>query len=187
MLFRSDSASGDAKEAVLAFSCITRDGAVVDPGLMVGAQLAESFSDGPAYWDTDRIKLLKTQIPVRSALPQGYPSVGTTVSTANEANFASRVSSSLGNKLILQDYRDFFAHHGNAANVLMSDGSVKEMIDLNGDGFFNPGFPVDPTLPNLADSVGHTDGVVELNSFEIFTGPMLDFKAVLGKEGSFEE
>ena len=48
-------------------------------------------------------------------------------------------------------------------------------------------FRSDPTLPNLADSVGHTDGVVELNSFEIFTGPMLDFKAVLGKEGSFEE
>jgi hypothetical protein len=39
----------------------------------------------------------------------------------------------------------------------------------------------------LADSVGYTSGDVEINSFEIYTGVMLDFKKINNKSGSFEE
>jgi len=184
----ADAAPGDAKEAILAFSCITEDGVSVNPGLMVGAQLAETFCDGPAYWDTDRVKLLKTLIPVASVIPRQTPAVGTVVTVASEAGYASATAAgALGNKLFLQDTRDWYAHHGKTANVLMADGSVKELVDSNGDGFFNPGFPVSGNAVALADSVGYTSGDVEINSFEIFTGVMLDFKKVNNKSGSFEE
>ena len=43
---------------------------------------------------------------------------------------------------ILQDTRDWFAVHANKCNIAMADGSVKTVIDLNGDGFLNPGFDV---------------------------------------------
>jgi len=184
----ADAAPGDAKEAILAFSCITEDGISVNPALMVGAQLAETFCDGPAYWDVDRVKLLKTVVPVQSVVARNMPAVGSTVTTATEANYASATAAgALGNKLFLQDTRDWYAHHGKTANVLMADGSVKELIDVNGDGFFNPGFPVSGNAVALADSVGYTSGDVEINSFEVFTGVMIDFKKVNNKSGSFEE
>jgi hypothetical protein len=68
----------------------------------------------------------------------------------------------------------------------MADGSVKVLTDLNGDGFFNPGVPVDKTLGKkvLQDRVGYTDGICEINAFEIYTGTVLNFKS-MGK-GKFE-
>jgi len=182
-----DAAAGDAKDAILAFSCITEDGISLNPSLMVGSQLAETFCDGPSYWDTDRVKLLKTVVPVDSVVPKSFPAVGSTVTTANEAIYASDIAgNALGNKLFLQDTRDWFAHHGKAANVLMADGSVKELVDTNGDGFFNPGFPVSGNPVVLADTVGYTNGDVEINSFEVFTGVLLDFRKVNSKGGTFE-
>lgn len=167
----ADAAPGDASEAILSVD--------VDPerGLIQGARLGESFNDGPAYWNGGGVKLLGEDIPVASSIPQQYPTVGTVVNGANEASFASRTASGLGNKLILQDTRDWFAVHGDTANILMADGSVKELVDINGDGFFNPGFPVGGSTGSaLANTVGYTDGTTEINAFEVFTGINLSNK-----------
>lgn len=40
----------------------------------------------------------------------------------------------------LQDYRGMAALHSGAVNVLMADGSVRALVDLNSDGFINNGF-----------------------------------------------
>ena len=78
--------------------------------------------------------------------------------------------------------------HGRRANVLMADGSVKTLNDLNDDGFFNPGFPVGQ--PGIdydlrARDIGYTDGVCEINAFTVFTGAELNYK--LFAKGKFEK
>ena len=126
-----------------------------------------------------------TAVPVAAFIPQSYPSVGTVVTLANEASFASTTPVDGTNvRLVLQDTRDWYAWHGDTANILMADGSVKQIHDLNGDKFFNPGFPVDPTNPNSASAVGYTDGTVELNAFEVYTGTFLNTQ--IYQKGTFE-
>ncbi|WP_417737817.1 DUF1559 domain-containing protein [Rosistilla oblonga] len=45
------------------------------------------------------------------------------------------------NKETLQDYRGMFPLHRGICNVVMADGSVKQLFDENEDGFINNGFP----------------------------------------------
>lgn len=45
------------------------------------------------------------------------------------------------NKSTRQDYRNLNPLHRGVCNVLMADGSVKQLYDANGDGFLNNGFP----------------------------------------------
>ncbi|QDV70807.1 hypothetical protein Poly24_45390 [Rosistilla carotiformis] len=47
------------------------------------------------------------------------------------------------NKETLQDYRGMFPLHRGICNVVMADGSVKQLFDENEDGFINNGFPRD--------------------------------------------
>ncbi len=155
----ADAAPGDAKEAVLDFN--------LDPerGLIAGARLGEAFNDGPAFWNGGGVALLGANITVAESIPAQYPTVGTVVDATNQATFAS------GSVLYLQDTRDWYAVHGDTANILMADGSVKELVDINGDGYFNPGFPVAGSASsNLAKTNGYTDGVCEINNFDVFTG-----------------
>ena len=172
----ADAAPGDSNEAILSAS--------LNDELPAGTRLGESFNDGPAFFNGTGIELLKGYAPsVKSTIPQTFPEVGTVVTLANEATFASATPWSQGNKLILQDTRDWYAVHGKTANVLMADGSVKTMTDLNGDGFFNPGFPVEG-VADPAKTVGYTDGTVELEAFQIFTGVLLN--TGLYTKGKFE-
>lgn len=45
------------------------------------------------------------------------------------------------NKQVLQDYRGFTPVHSGACNLLFADGSVQAVVDENGDGYLNNGFP----------------------------------------------
>ncbi|MDA1016330.1 MAG: DUF1559 domain-containing protein [Planctomycetota bacterium] len=164
----ADGAPGDADEAVLS--------ATINNELRAGSRLAESFNDGPGWWNGAGVKLLsKEAVPVASTIPRQFPSSGTVVTSSNEPSFASATAWSQGNKLILQDTRDWFAVHGDTANILMADGSVKQLVDRNGDGYFNPGFPV-VDGGNASKTVGYTDGTTEINAFEVFTGLNLNNK-----------
>ena len=44
-----------------------------------------------------------------------------------------------------QDYRGMQAHHQGTVNVLMADGSVQVLTDINNDGFINNGFDTGST------------------------------------------
>jgi len=79
-------------------------------------------------------------------------------------------------KLCLQDTRGWAPVHRGSCNLLMADGSVKSVKDLNGDGFLNPGFPVEPGDDPAANKVGYLDGTTEMSSYEVFSGPYLHFK-----------
>ena len=187
----ADAAPGDANEAILS---ATID---VDRGLVSGVRLAETQNDGPARVvstaGNDSIELMDANnfglpydpatgtggTPVTDLDPRAFPKRGEAVTTAVAASLAG--SSTLG--LVLQDTRDFYAVHNGSANVLMADGSVKVLHDLNGDGFFNPGFPVDPANANAATD-GYTDNICEVDSFDVYFGVSLQRRTTT--KGSFE-
>src|SRR5690606_1953058 len=54
----ADGAPGDANEAILALTLTTSaDGVNIEPGLVAGARLSETFNDGPAAWNGTDIDL----------------------------------------------------------------------------------------------------------------------------------
>jgi prepilin-type N-terminal cleavage/methylation domain-containing protein/prepilin-type processing-associated H-X9-DG protein len=172
-----DAAPGDINEAVLGYAV---------GGQPAGARLVEAMNDGPSYWDgSDKIVLIKSTNAIISVAD------GTSAcawcddvlpTPSNPGNDGA------DNKLWLQDTRDWYAVHGSGAkggigNCLMADGSVKAMIDKNGDSFFNPGHAVG-TMGNGADD-GYTSSDVELPPFENYNGPSIKKIEVIAK-GKFE-
>jgi len=136
----ADAAPGDIKEAVLR-NALT--------GLPAGARLVESFSDGPVMNTTMK--------------PPTF-AVGTTYGGANGWW-------TVWSKQTKQDYRDFGAVHGSGkgaiCNVLFADGSVRGLIDRNGDGYLNNGF--DPSLYTGAGGIGYQDADVEIPLEEVIS------------------
>jgi prepilin-type N-terminal cleavage/methylation domain-containing protein len=175
-----DSNPGDQKEAFLESDIKGPDGVTVV--LPAGSRLVESFSDGPCArvalagkldpWgkNTDKEVLNATSLdttPVFTvnvyADEQGSP--GVPAKTALDH---------------LQDYRDFGPVHGGGkgagCNLLMADGSIKTFVDLNGDGYLNPGFDIktNNTTTTQFQGTGYTDNVVELDRAAVFSGVFLD-------------
>lgn len=165
--FMGCGAPGDASEAVLTDTI---------PGFLeAGNRLAESFNDGPGFWNPSAgtggaIDLMPAGTNVVGAIPVELPD-------QNRAGTAGPDGT-----LWLQDSRDWFAWHGRGrnkiVNILMADGSVKAVVDLNGDGFLNPGF-----TGSASGGSGHTDATVELSPSEVFSGPWLDAQLT---KGNFE-
>jgi prepilin-type N-terminal cleavage/methylation domain-containing protein/prepilin-type processing-associated H-X9-DG protein len=168
-----DAGPGDIDEAVLAAPVQN-----LKVELPAGMLLTEAFNDGPAHFDTstlglvliDEARILDNQIGCERG-------EATTMNCALPADVASGT--------FLQDTRDWFAVHIGAANILMADGSVKQVNDSNGDGYFNPGFPVPDNLTdNQYVTIGYTDSTIELAPIEMFNGIFINdayFK------GAFEE
>ncbi|MEZ6091512.1 MAG: DUF1559 domain-containing protein [Pirellulaceae bacterium] len=75
----------------------------------------------------------------------GGPVNVATMQTPTFANGTPREGASgwwrVWNKETLQDYRGMFPLHRGVCNVVMADGSVRQLYDSNGDGFINNGFP----------------------------------------------
>jgi prepilin-type N-terminal cleavage/methylation domain-containing protein/prepilin-type processing-associated H-X9-DG protein len=71
-----------------------------------------------------------------------------------------------------QDTRCWVATHRNSANVLMADGSVKTLTDIDGDSYFNPGF-FTSTAPFTAEFAGYTSNLKEIEEFHVYTGVWL--------------
>ena len=125
--------------------------------LPAGAPAGESFNDGPSRVDsTGQVAFFNN--PIDRATLETY-----TPKTVGE----------VGNGDTHQDTRDFFAYHAKTLNVAFADGSVRNFVDENGDGFINPGFGVDPTTATTA-STGYTSPEVEINSFDWYTGTFLE-------------
>jgi prepilin-type N-terminal cleavage/methylation domain-containing protein/prepilin-type processing-associated H-X9-DG protein len=182
-----DAAPGDPSEAVLAQSII-KDATLNTLGnndsetrtyLEAGERLAESFNDGPAQFDPSgpKLVLMPELTPVEAqmlceASTQGCPPADTTSGAW------------------MQDTRDWYAVHGSgnqlACNILMADGSVKEFVDLNADGYLNPGFPVPDNLTDAEYAgIGFRDSTVELHPKDIYSGIFMTSGS--GKSQDFEQ
>jgi len=128
---------------------------------LAGDNTAESFQDGPATYVSgssgDPIKLLSCYIDMTAQLDcEKMRNCGPFVDT-------SPASGTWG-----QDIRDYGCVHGprgkRSCNVLMADGAVKEFVDLNADGYLNPGFPMNLNgnddsrdAPSYHDRLGYRD------------------------------
>jgi prepilin-type N-terminal cleavage/methylation domain-containing protein/prepilin-type processing-associated H-X9-DG protein len=188
-------APGDSDEAFLVRG--------LNEQLAQGIRLAESFNDGPAVWDAaaEAVKLIDTDytssggpgpgfVNVKNAIiaTDGWPSVGSITEPIALLN-------ELGSP-VLQDTRDWFAVHSGQCNIAMADGSVKTIVDLNGDGFLNPGFDVGESsvfeegesslsLEEKASSIGYTDSTLELHPAIVYCGVMLNNEEIL--KDAFED
>ncbi|MEZ6123829.1 MAG: DUF1559 domain-containing protein [Planctomycetaceae bacterium] len=168
----ADAAPGDSDEAILSANLTAE--------LPAGSRLCESFNDGPSFWNssagdgTGSVRLLADEANTsmlqmleyvmdgndgRAAMPQRGDLVTPTVQTHAAGT------------LFLQDTRDYFAVHMDAANVLMADGSVKQLFDANGDGYFNPGFAASQGDEKVD---GYTSAECEVSPFDVWFGVHLD-------------
>lgn len=164
--FLADGAPGDIKDAVLtttlAYTGLETFAPTANMGpktfLVAGDLLCEAFNDGPAQVGTaNKIILITT---------------GTAVNEQAQ-NEAKGVIGPW-----IQDTRDWYAVHGGgktgSANILMADGAVKEFIDLNGDKFLNPGFPVPDGLTDAQKAtMGYHDATLEMPPGQFFAGMFL--------------
>jgi prepilin-type processing-associated H-X9-DG protein len=172
-----DAGPGDVDEAIL-----SGDVPNVKQELPQGMLLAEAFNDGPAYLNltNNRLVLLDAARPMVAQINCERGSTST-INCAPPVNSGVRGATDDGT--YLQDTRDWFAIHSGGANILMGDGSVKLFLDDNGDGYLNPGFPVPDNLQDYS-GVGYSDGTVELQPAEAFSGIFLDETSF---KGQFEE
>jgi len=141
-------------------------GAVPAPwNLGLGAPAAESFNDGPS----------------------AVASSGTRVATAGNADSPATIADlqsatlltegAVGDGSWHQDTRDMRAYHQRGLNVVFADGSVRSFLDINSDGYINPGFGVDvgTATPELTGYLGNE---VEVSSFDWYTGVFLNNPAL---------
>jgi prepilin-type N-terminal cleavage/methylation domain-containing protein/prepilin-type processing-associated H-X9-DG protein len=171
---------GDSNEAIL--------GADIPGYLTAGERLGESFNDGPAWWnpsagDGKIVLLPKGQLVLEGASGTGIcawcddtmPNPSDTTTWTNTTHGGS------DGILWLQDTRDWFSVHGGGSklscNILMADGSVKNVQDQNGDGYLNPGFPV----VGGDENDGYRDDTLELASFNVYSGASIEANALTGK------
>ena len=184
-------APGDSDEAFFVRS--------LSEELTEGIRLAESFNDGPAFFDARAfaVRLVDSAhgdgglVNIDNCvIPSGnWPSPGVLdvpVALANDLGAP-----------ILQDTRDWYAVHNKRVNLAMADGSVKTIVDLNGDGFLNPGFDISQirtgasgglnnwTLEERASSIGYTDSTFELHPSNVYSGILLNTDEVL--KDAFED
>jgi prepilin-type N-terminal cleavage/methylation domain-containing protein/prepilin-type processing-associated H-X9-DG protein len=178
-----DAAPGDANEAILNVSIAYTSSGVFAAGndrdrefIPAGALLAEAFNDGPAFWvtATNRVSLIVQQSNLTNQAQ--CETAGNCLAPTTTSN------------TYLQDTRDWFAVHGGgtggSCNILMADGSVKEFADMNGDKFFNPGFPVSKNLTEADYThIGYRDTSTEMNPSDIFNQVFL---INIQKHGVFE-
>lgn len=168
----ADADKGDSAEATLGQGRATSmypDWAGIDETYTVGIPLAEAFNDGPSYYDSSsgKVSIVPTGTTRDTLIPADLPIKGELVDASNEETYSGAV----GKSLVLQDTRDWYALHSYRVNVVFADGSVRQLIDVNRDGYVNPGFPVPAgSDPEVA---GYADGRCEINPWECFTGSFL--------------
>lgn len=159
------------------------------PGFIAkGERLVESFNDGPAYWDSSAKNVILIEkaggtVTITKADGTSCAWCDDVLPSPNDATAGG--DDGVDDKLWLQDTRDWYTVHGGVrghANILMADGSVKVAVDLDGDGFLNPGFNA---AGGTVEGDGYTSGAVELAPFENYNGPTID-KTAGSAKGKFE-
>jgi len=171
---------GDPGEAVL-----TQDVASTATNttyMQAGDRLTEAFCDGPANYvpaggiwipDDDVVDLTDQMNAERTG---DWASIYAGASAAADH----------GAGYFLHDTRDWYAVHNGTCNLLMADGSVKQVRDQNGDGYLNPGFSGFAAGEGGTSEVLFKDGPVELVPQEVFSGVFI-VDPTAGKTGDTEQ
>lgn len=170
-----DAAPGDVDEAIAVatigyddtdiFATDTDSRTFIEQGEL----LSEAFNDGPAYWNSTGLAV---------SLINQDAILTTQVAVEKSRNIPAPIDGTAGTNTYLQDTRDWYAIHGGGTNKICNiafiDGSVREFKDQNGDGFLNPGFPVDLGLTESQyQAIGYRGPQTELNPEQVFSGVFL--------------
>jgi prepilin-type N-terminal cleavage/methylation domain-containing protein len=207
-----DATAGDVQDGILSAPVFDTAGIVV---LEQGQRLVESFNDGPTAFISTGVTLLagtKTSSKSRILLDgtgngalEGWidQTTGAMLSpkkSEDAASFIARVqlsnSAAFPAGLFMQDTRDFYALHGGGAskscNVLFADTAVKQLYDLNGDNYINPGHDISQVSmyatmkrQQKLENLGYTDTICEVEAGDLFSGPLLDIHLLAKRK--FEE
>ena len=129
-------------------------------------RLVPSMNPGPIQWSAK-----SRELPAA----RGDLDAEVAFAAISAANPPSPV---LGSAYALHDTRGWAAYHRDGwykqLNLLMADGSVKSLPDVNGDGYLNPGFPVPSSLsPRDYVKTKYRDSTVELPRNEVWSGLLL--------------
>lgn len=180
----ADAAPGDIDEAVAA-ATFSYDGS--DPFargsndsqtyIEAGNLLAESFTEGPAYYENSPRSFKR--------IGSNGSILGTQINCEIAGDCPAPRGGHNGTQTYLQSTLGWMSHHrsglGRSINLLFADGSVRPFEDTNGDGFLNPGFPVPDDLPeNLYAEIGYRDSEIELAPAQCFSGIFLAPRSVKG-------
>ena len=151
---------GDPSEAILSDTLTSPTSGITY--VEAGSRLVEAFNDGPAQvGSTNGIRI-----------PKSEPAIDLTLQAQAEAahNLMGQ-SFTQGGSYFLQDTRDWFAIHRGVANILMADGSVKQIKDQNNDMYLNPGFTIPGTWSESdLQATGYRPGPVEITERDMFNG-----------------
>jgi prepilin-type N-terminal cleavage/methylation domain-containing protein/prepilin-type processing-associated H-X9-DG protein len=153
---------GDSSEATLSETISP------DFKLTKGIILSESFNDGPSFFDDvdSKVKIVPTGTPMTWLTPALLPTRGQVVTDESIYTGDAAIP------LVLQDTRDWRAYHNRKLNLLYCDGSVRAVVDENGDGYINPGFPVPPGSDT--EITGYADNRCEANPWEFYFGTFIE-------------
>ena len=139
------------------------------PNMSAGEFLVATYLRGPSSWDEDSQSII--------LLPPGTKSDRLTDTECMLGPFCQDQlptqndpgEGGTDGKIWLQDTRHWapqhidFSNGSLTLNLLMADGRVKTVRDINGDGFLNPGFPIK----------GQSPATVELQPFIVFSGELI--------------
>ena len=131
-----------------------------------GAGLVIASNRGPAQWDeqTKRLEEIASDADLTEQI--------------RVQNNARRIPGTKLSKTYLQDTRGWSAVHVSffrkrSINMLMGDGSVKDIADTNKDTLVNPGFPIAKGTQSKDGRRLYADGTGELRADTVFNGVFL--------------
>jgi len=142
--------------------------------IAAGLLLAESDAEGPAFYNSATRKIGR---------------IGSNNSRLDEQwacdleNNCLPPTGGSGNRMYLQSTLAWFAAHtgsGNRSiNLLFVDGSVREFVDRNGDGYLNPGFNVPNNLTDQEyNGLGYRDNSRDLHPAQCYSGVFISPKSI---------
>lgn len=142
-----------------------------------GSLLAESDSEGPAFYNSTTRKIGR---------------IGSNNSILDDqwrcdlADNCLPPTGGSGNRMYLQSTQTWSSVHTGGGrrllNILFVDGSVREFVDLNSDGFLNPGFNIPNNLTEQQyTDLGYRNNVRELSSAQCFSGVFIAPKMLKGR------
>ncbi len=176
-----DASPGDIDEAIAATNFAYKPGdyfsgsdAAEQSFIPAGAMLAESDSEGPAFYDSPNKKIGRIG-SYNARLDEQLQ--------CDKDDSCSPPTGGSGNRMYLQSTLTWRAVHSggrkSTINLLFVDGSVREFVDSNGDGYLNPGFNVPSNLTDAQYlNLGYRDKTRELNAAQCFSGVFLSPRTV---------
>jgi prepilin-type N-terminal cleavage/methylation domain-containing protein/prepilin-type processing-associated H-X9-DG protein len=142
-----------------------------------GSLLAESDSEGPSFYNSSTIKIgrigsINSRLDVQLQCDLNETCLPPTGGSGNLMYLQSTLT-----------WRSIHSGGGEPSmNILFVDGSVREFIDANGDGYLNPGFNIPSNLTQAQYfDLGYRDRTRELHPSQCFNGVFIAPKLFKGR------